>query len=76
MNDLTIENIKPKLIEHLKGQYINNDIYRLWGETKYWFKKRLIEHGGGYASFGSKITIWTYINNEKVYFKISLEEVK
>jgi hypothetical protein len=73
---MTKDNIKPKLISHLKGCYIKGDIDRLWGETKAWFKSKLMDWGGGYASFGKDITVRTKVEGEMVEFKITLKEVE
>ena len=70
---ITVDNLKSTLVAHLKTCYIKGDIDRLWGETKAWFKARLIEWSGGYASFGEKITVRTTIEKEVVEFKINLK---
>ena len=71
-----MENVKQTLIEHLKDCYIDNDIDKLWGETKSWFKSKLIEMGGSYASFGKEITVRVKINDDIITFKVSLKEVQ
>jgi len=72
---ITEDNVREELISHLKTRYINNDINRLWGETKSWFKDRLIEMGGSYASFGKDISVRAILNKKEIEFKVSLKEV-
>lgn len=73
--EINENNLELYLRSHLKTKHINNDIEKLWGETRSWFKNNMIEFGGGYASEGKDISIRTHINNENISFKIKLMEV-
>jgi len=72
-----MRDFKSELIEHLKTKLISN-IDSLWGETKSYYKARLIEMGGCYASFGEDISVWLLIDKEQqmsLKFSVSLDEV-
>ena len=67
--------MKSELIKYLKLKYIN-DVHTLWGETKNYYKSKLIEMGGGYASVGNDISVILNINNKLERFKVSIAESK
>ena len=67
--------MKEKLIKHLKTKSTKN-IHALWSEAKSYYKDRLIEMGGGYASIGDSINVVLNIDGELERFKVSIEECK
>ena len=64
---------KEELVKYLKTKHFNN-IQGLWGETKYYYKNRLIEMGGGFASFGDYISVVVNIDGKQERFKVYLNE--
>ncbi len=66
-------NLKEELIRYLKTKHIS-DVHNLWGETKSYYKNRLIEMGGSYASFGNHISVKLSINGNTYSFNVSLSE--
>lgn len=65
--------LKSELVEHLKTKEIE-DVNSLWGEAKDYYKSRLIEMGGSYASFGKDITVTLKLLKEVVRFDVSIAE--
>lgn len=67
--------MKEELIRHLKTKR-TNDVCALWGEAKSYYKNKLIEMGGGYASRGKDISVTLNVNGQLERFKVSVDECK
>ena len=67
--------MKNELIKYLQTKR-TDDVYALWGEAKSYYKSKLIEMGGGYASWGKDISVTLNVNGELERFKVSIEECK
>jgi hypothetical protein len=66
---------KEVLLKHLKGKRVN-DVVDLWAEAKNYYHNKGMEMGGSYASFGDDITVKLYHNNQKITFKITIDELR
>jgi hypothetical protein len=66
---------KEMLLKHLKGKRVN-DVVDLWAETKNYYYNKGMEMGGSYASFGDDISVRLYRNNQKITFKITMDELR
>lgn len=67
--------MKETLITYLKTKHIDG-VVGLWFEAKAYYQGKLIEMGGGYASFGKHISIILNIDGEITRFKVNLDEIK
>ena len=65
------KNNKEQLIQYLRTKHIDC-IQSLWGEIRAYYNKNNIEFGGGYASFGSSVSV--VLKDDR--FKVSLEDLK
>lgn len=72
---MTTEELKQQMVAHLKMRS-NYDISMLWGESKYWAKKKGYEMGGSYSSVGDHISVHLIVNKNHHRFNITLEEIK
>ena len=70
-----ITKMKDELIKHLQTKR-TDDVYALWGEAKAYYKSKLIEMGGGYASWGKGISVTLNVNGKLERFKVSIDECK
>jgi hypothetical protein len=67
-------NLKDELVTYLKKTHIS-DVHGLWGQTKSYYKNKLIEMGGSYASWGDKISVKVNINGNIYSFDVFLSEL-
>jgi hypothetical protein len=67
-------NLKDELVKHLKTTYIS-DVHDLWDQTKSYYKNKLIEMGGSYASWGDKISVKVNIDENRYSFDVFLNEL-
>lgn len=65
--------MKEELIKHLRTKRVNN-VFALWGETKAYYQSKLIEMGGGYASWRKDISVILNVGGELERFKVSVDE--
>jgi hypothetical protein len=70
-----ITEMKEELIKHLQTKRIDG-VCTLWGEAKSYYKNKLIEMGGGYASCGKDISVTLNVNGVLERFKVSIDECK
>lgn len=65
--------MKNELIKHLQTKR-TDDVSALWSEAKFYYKNKLVEMGGGYASLGKEINVTLNVNGELERFKVSIDE--
>ena len=75
MSTIAPTTIQQELIAHLKRQHINT-VDALWDETKSYFRNRLINIGGSYASWSNSISVHMKVDETKIRFDVSLEDLK
>lgn len=67
-------NFKEQLVDYLKTTHIS-DVHDLWGQTKSYYRNKLIEMGGGYASWGDKISVKIIVDDNRYSFDVFLSEL-
>ena len=67
-------NFKGQLVEHLKTTHIS-DVHDLWGQTKSYYRNKLIEMGGSYASWGDKISVKIIVDGNRYSFDVFWSEL-
>lgn len=67
-------NFKEQLVEHLKKTHIT-DVHDLWSQTKSYYRNKLIEMGGSYASWSDKISVKIIVNDNRYSFDVFLSDL-